>query len=312
MISNKKTKVLFISPKSYPLFNKKVKSTFGGSEVQLYFLGREVSNNSQFKVNFIVSDYGQKKEESFEDIKLRKSFKNKDSNLLKSIKLITNVAKIKPNVVILRSLNPFLGILAVFLRFKKIKLIYMVAHDNETDKTHKDYNGFVKKRLIRMLFKNASIIISQNGYQKEMLRKQNITSKIIKSGYPIKTKFEDEKKNILWVGRSDKWKQPKLFLDLAKKFPKEKFIMICPPSTYSPELSEQIELLVMNIKNLVFIKFVPFEEIHSYFANAKAYVNTSEQEGFPNTFIQAAMNKTPIISLNVNPDNFLDKNESNL
>ena len=61
------------------------------------------------------------------------------------------------------------------------------------------------------------------------------------------------------------------------------------------------------IENLEFIEYVPFDEIDEYFQKAKIFVNTSIKEGFPNTFIQAAKNKTPIISLNVNPDNFLNE-----
>jgi glycosyltransferase involved in cell wall biosynthesis len=37
------------------------------------------------------------------------------------------------------------------------------------------------------------------------------------------------------------------------------------------------------------------------------YISTSKQEGFQNTLIQSAKNKTPILSLNVNPNKFITK-----
>jgi len=61
------------------------------------------------------------------------------------------------------------------------------------------------------------------------------------------------------------------------------------------------------IANLEFLERVGFHEIDEYFQRAKVLVNTSDSEGFPNTFIQACKWATPILSLNVNPDGFLER-----
>ena len=51
---------------------------------------------------------------------------------------------------------------------------------------------------------------------------------------------------------------------------------------------------------------MPFNRIDTYFQRAKVLVNTSDSEGFPNTFIQACKAGAAILSFNVNPDGFLD------
>ena len=45
----------------------------------------------------------------------------------------------------------------------------------------------------------------------------------------------------------------------------------------------------------------------SLLRTAKILVNTSTAEGFPNTFLEAGLTQTPILSLKVNPDNFISK-----
>jgi glycosyltransferase involved in cell wall biosynthesis len=116
------------------------------------------------------------------------------------------------------------------------------------------------------------------------------------------------KKYILWVGRCNKGKRPELFLRIVKKFPKEKFIMISPMVSDERDLFDQIKQEASQLTNLVFIERVSFFEIQKYFNEAKIFLGTSDYEGFPNTYLQACLGGTPIISLRVNPDNFITEN----
>jgi len=100
-------------------------------------------------------------------------------------------------------------------------------------------------------------------------------------------------------------KQPELFIDLAKKLPQEKFTMICPPAESNLSYFKKVRVEAQKVKNLTFIKQVPFKKIDSYFKQAKVFISTSLTEGFPNTFIQAGKNMTPIISFKVNPDKII-------
>jgi glycosyltransferase involved in cell wall biosynthesis len=115
-----------------------------------------------------------------------------------------------------------------------------------------------------------------------------------------------EREFALWVARSADFKRPQLFLDLAEKFPNDKFVMIC-----SKALGDQnYDWLVARakaIKNLEFLPQVPFEKMSDYFRRAKVFVCTSQTEGFPNTYLHAWINAVAVLSLEVNPDGVFDK-----
>jgi glycosyltransferase involved in cell wall biosynthesis len=61
------------------------------------------------------------------------------------------------------------------------------------------------------------------------------------------------------------------------------------------------------LQNLTFVEHVPFLEIEAYFRAASLFVNTSVQEGFPNTFVQAWMHGTPVVSLSVDPGSVMSR-----
>jgi len=86
----------------------------------------------------------------------------------------------------------------------------------------------------------------------------------------------------------------------------EPFVMICQPATGDTQY-DGLKAEAAGIDNLTFLERVPFHEIDSYFEQAKVLVNTSDSEGFPNTFIQACKASTAILTYTVNPDGFLDE-----
>lgn len=316
-------KICLISPLLYKLFHpddKRVLS-FGGAEIQFYQLGLELAKDKDFKVSFIVGDFykEQPKVEEFRiqnlefRIQIYKVFKYYQriplvDTLADFFKLWKAMKEINADIYLIRGAGSLAGKCA-FLAKKvlKKKFIFCLAHDREANLNFFKKNNFYTNWLFRFALKNSDEIITQYQKQKEIFKKNfNLNNVVIKSAYPIenyqtKVKNYELRKYILWVGRLESWKRPEIFAKIATLFPDENFLLITNSS--AKESKEKFSA----IKNLIILEKIPFREMDSYFQRAKIFINTSITEGFPNTFIQAAKNGTPIISLNVNPDNFLEK-----
>jgi glycosyltransferase involved in cell wall biosynthesis len=64
-----------------------------------------------------------------------------------------------------------------------------------------------------------------------------------------------------------------------------------------------------SLPNIVFRGQVPPEEAERVIADAAALLCTSDQEGFPNTFLQAWSHGTPVVTLRVDPDSIIKRLE---
>jgi glycosyltransferase involved in cell wall biosynthesis len=58
----------------------------------------------------------------------------------------------------------------------------------------------------------------------------------------------------------------------------------------------QIEAQAGEASNVRFHGHVPFQNVHGAFREARVFVNTSEIEGFPNTYLQAWAHGVPVIA----------------
>lgn len=298
-------KIFILFPKdSEALFNLDSKETFGGASVQLYNIARALHGNPQCQAISLIST---PEKINFADDKLfdlRFTGKNKSGFLHKAHRFHSLVSKEKPDFILQRGLTLFSCLLALYCALRGINFIFMFAHDREAAGRYQKNNKLCP--LFFLLTTFSKTLVVQNSYQKEEIFHKSNKVVQLASGYKISRKKNSESHNsILWVGRIEPWKQPEYFLQLAKDFPETQFTMIAPLFHREIEYGNKIQETARTHNNLKLLSFVPYSKISTYFNEAFIFVNTSEKEGFPNTFVQAAVASLPILSLNVNPDNFL-------
>lgn len=305
-VNNPPIRVCFIAPKAYPLFNPDIKAIFGGAEVDLYFLATELAKDENFAVSFVTADYGQEKIETINGVRIVKSLKLDRCPLIGAIKVWRAMKAPSAQIYFQKVASWGTFLVALFCKLHKKMFIYRSAQQIECDGTYLKQNFFAGCAF-RWSISNAAQVLVQNKIDQQKLEQTaGIHSIVIPNAHQLPMLSSVERDTVLWVGRSAPVKKPELFIDLAGKMPREHFTMICQRATGDGNF-QTLEARAREVKNLRFIQRVPFSEIGSFFQRAKVFVNTSDAEGFPNTFIQACEFATPILSLNVNPDGFLDE-----
>jgi len=310
----KRIKVCFFIGRAYPLF-KKIDGVFGGAEIDLYLLALEFAKKGEYDVDFMLGDYGQKDIEEVDGVKLIRCkylHVEKSNNLYgkiaKRLKFIYLLFKSDADVFFTETGSEFAGYMAIISRLRKKFMVYRTAHDSECNGDLIKESGYDGKMFAKGI-KLFDMIIAQNQVQKKMwLENEGRESVVVGNGHKIRSQGVgiNHKKHILWVGRCVDWKQPEKFVDIAKQIPEKEFLMILLGEN---ELGDKVRAEAKDMNNLEIIDFVPFTEIQKYYDDASCFVSTSDMEGFPNVFLQSCLGSTPIVSLNVDPDNFILENK---
>ena len=126
---------------------------------------------------------------------------------------------------------------------------------------------------------------------------------LIRTGHPLPPTRGVPKSYVLWVGRGHPLKRPEMFLDLAARLPHHRFAMVVAHENAHLDLLQRVKARALMLNNLDLYEDVPWRQIDNYFAGARVFVNTSTYEGFPNTFVQAALHRVrAVCSRATDPD----------
>jgi len=189
------------------------------------------------------------------------------------------------------------------------KFLLFIASDGELSFEKETASAMAtRKELAAFVVGQAAQVFVQNAYQqtklgyyfgKEGVQINNPLPLGIEQ-VPVK---QEQRSCILWVGKSSAAKQPMQFVELAKAFPNEQFVMVMNHNQAA--LHESVRQALP--ANVTFYESLPFAELNQVFNRSKWFVSTSLYEGFPNTFLQAGYFSVPVISLHVNPNEFISR-----
>lgn len=225
------------------------------------------------------------------------------------IKAFYLVCKLSPRIVMVRGVRRDLYPLTIACRIKRAKLVFMGASDVNFQ-PGKDWMGGVRLStyLYRLGLKEIDYFITQNQVQKDSLKvNYNKDSIIIPNVWTCEKRNEKDaiKYDVIWVANFRKLKRPEWYVELAKRMPQFKFLVIGGPAS-DVGYYEQMKSETEKVGNIVWKGVQSFNDTNAFFGESRVLLCTSEYEGFPNTFLQAWSNAIPVVS-SVDPNELLSK-----
>ncbi len=250
-------------------------------------------------------------------LKLNKRFG--DRWFLHRKQILAHLEQIQPDIIYTRFYSSWSGLAADFAKKNNKIHIWALASDSDVVRLKKPVSFLkplnkIENKWVRLAFKEASYIITQNNHQQELLRSEYGRDGILIRQSAEESEMEQSLKpndriRVCWIANLKPLKQPELFVQLANEFKEEQaleFVMIGRSEKQYDALIRDTEKMLPNFN---YLGELSNDEVNKVLEESHILVNTSQYEGFSNTFIQAWMRKVAVISLNSNPDGLLSTGE---
>lgn len=300
-------KILFFSSFAHLVLEKSQSRTSGGAELQVALLAKELVARGE---NVVIAggDVGQADRVLIDGVMTRNTGRFHTGKILEMIAAIPGVVRVLreecPEWIVVMGWTAWLFILWALRPFLGYKLDFICALDSEISGEYRRENPFLGS-FFEFAVRRCDARHSITKDQADVFRSLGMDCTFYRYLLVPRSGSRREEKTIdlLWVSRCHPIKRPHLFLDLVEALPEARCRMICP--TEDRDLWKSVASRASKLPNLEFIEKVPYHEVQEHYDAAEIFVNTSSFEGFPNSFIQAALGKTALLSLCVDPDGMI-------
>ncbi|MBW2058236.1 MAG: glycosyltransferase family 4 protein [Deltaproteobacteria bacterium] len=304
-----------------------------GPHVQTYLLARELLSRG-WSVSYISlgADRASIEYRCIDGIGVHfipKKFRLLPANSLwEGLEVQKILRKITPDVVYTRGRSLLPWAVSRYGRGNGALSIWNAAKDRdfnryEYPRTKSRHGGPVQRWAKYLLFsfthvllfergvRSTGLCICQNRLQEEVFlksysgRKAELLGSI--ADIPQGIARKDETPRVLWVSGIKEEKQPEMFVRLAEKCRDAEIRFDCIGDPLDRRLVAGLENCSRIHGNFHYHGHIDYFEIERFFQKAHVFVNTSVSEGFPNTYLQAWANETPVISLQADPNRLLSE-----
>ena len=333
-------KVCFYRPFSYPLFDPSAPGQFGGAEVRAVTLAKGLAQQGNCQVAFIVDSDHCRPSRDFGEIEVHfqsphgrngratdrpgvsSALQGMSARLLRSVRKRLRYPQ-SESLSLLSNINAdvyccfgateaSVDIVRAASRLKAQTVLFLVW-DKELarDCVPSIVVGKQRRRIQRardeVLHSADQIVVQTEAQQQRLWRRFSRQASWIRNPIdlqiPTASAGKQPGRYALWVGRADTFhKRPDRCFELARRCAQVPFMLVMNRANYAG----YAQLLEQAPANVSIVEQVPYPQMDEYFARARVLVNTSDVEGFPNTFLQAAKHGLPILSYAMDPDGVLE------
>jgi glycosyltransferase involved in cell wall biosynthesis len=223
----------------------------------------------------------------------------------------------RPDIILQFVGSAHTGIAALYARKHGCKLIWRVTSDRSVEPETASWlqpHLRLERLCLNFGIRNASLILAQTEYQRATIAAAfpGAPVQVLPNFHPSAPdcgRTGAVVKQVAWIANLKPLKNPSAFVRLARRFssrPDVRFVMVGDSIDESPWTKDQLAAIAAT-PNLEYRGALSQAEVNGLLEHTDLLVNTSDYEGFSNTFIQAWMRRVPVVSLRVDPDRLLSR-----
>ena len=284
----------------------------GGEPVQQTLLARALTRRGH-DVSMIVADLGQADGIRYEGIRTFKAYRpDAGMPLLRFIHprwtgLWSALRRADADLYYTSCAGMEVGLLAFFCRQFGKRFVFRSASDSDCDSSRLLVRHVRDRALYAYGLRRADAILVQSESQAKMLmRSYGLAGRVAGMLVEPPSTASTHDLDVLWVGNVYRVKRPDRVLWLAARLPQVAFHVVGGEVPGEEGLHARIQGAAARLANFAFHGRLPYAEANKLFGRARLLLNTSDTEGFPNTYLQAWIRGVPVVTL-IDPDRVIER-----
>ena len=278
----------------------------GGAQLQQTLLAKGLAARG-WRVSMVVADYGQADGAAWDGVRTYRAYRF-DAGLPlvrffypRWTSLWSAMRRANADIYYVSCASMQLGEAGLFARRHRRKVVFRIAHDSDCQPDRLLIRYWRDKRLYVYGLRNTALILAQSETQRTLMHNNFARDSLVipsLAGTATQIKPWGERTiDALWISNIRQFKRPDLALELARHEPRMVLHMIGGTQPGSEQYYQTIQQQAAQLPNVVFHGHLPMAAVNEQLAQARVLINTSDSEGFPNTYMQAWARGTPVIGL---------------
>lgn len=307
-------KICFIGIDNLPFLAPEYgQHAIGGESVQQTLLARALARRGH-EVSMVVCDYGQPDGACWDGIRVFKAYR-RDAGL-KVLRFFhprwtgmwSALARADAELYYTSCADMLPGMLALYCRRFGKRFVFRSASDSDCDKSRLVVRFARDRWLYGYGLRRADAILVQSALQAETLARSyglagRLAGMLVEKPSAVAAARDID---VLWVSNIRRLKRPDRILELAGRMAEVKIHMVGGSLPGEEALYRDVKHTAAAKTNVSFHGRLSYWDTNTLYGRARVFVNTSDIEGFPNSYLQAWIRGVPVVTL-IDPDGVIER-----